>query len=700
MAGLFGLPTGSGATLPPGLIANPQDAGLVPAPLAASGIVAAPPDGIVGAPPQAQAAPPAPVVPQPPTAPPAAPPPQQPPPPPPPNLFMDAVKSAGSFVSGLTRLPGDYLTATTAQLEAEPQNIALQLAQRRFQLQQMGQLMSVLSDPKSGMTAAEKLAILLNGGEVGKQLATREAAPANAAGGSSYWDPNTQQMVQAPLVGFDPKSGGGYAVGGQGDLTTGGARLPGSVSATNGLLVDDRNPVPVGTYEQNVSVPPGDVLHKVAPAVYRGPQVPQLPNGAPAPVGAGPIVPQLGGDGAVGQAAPPSAGFSSGLGIPQIGDPPAPTAANTSPPMAPAPASSPTASLSAIRANPAGFFGSVLGKPVTITSAQRSASRNAAVGGSPTSEHLTGSAWDMSVPGMATTEVASKLAAAGVPFDQIIDEGNHTHFGIGPKMRGQVLQADGKGGYRPLGGAAAGATTSAAPSADTEIAGHDSASGTSGPLFTIKPGSQVPGGDPSQDYKVNTATGDATISPKAFNMETVQGNRKAFYASEQFKAASENMAPVKALFDTVSTIAPGGVMGVAAMDTLNKSLSPGGVVRPQSVQLFLDHLGLPEELKSYILSVTGNGFLSPPVVQQIGRTSWLYARSHIQQAADMATRDTQLAVAHGFKPGDVDETAPDLPGVPKWAQDTVPAPAQRVVGQTYWGPKGPGTWTGKGWRVQ
>ena len=77
--------------------------------------------------------------------------------------------------------------------------------------------------------------------------------------------------------------------------------------------------------------------------------------------------------------------------------------------------------------------------PGQISSATRSAARNNQVGGSPTSSHLSGQAVDWEPADRNTRAAAQKLAASGVPFDQIIDEGTHLHVGFGPKMRHQAL---------------------------------------------------------------------------------------------------------------------------------------------------------------------------------------------------------------------------------------------------------------------
>lgn len=100
----------------------------------------------------------------------------------------------------------------------------------------------------------------------------------------------------------------------------------------------------------------------------------------------------------------------------------------------------------AIRKDPAGMFQRALGVPVTITSEKRSPEKNAAVGGSVGSAHLSGNAWDFKPQGMSIQEAAGRLAtvfnATNVPFDQILVEPTEgiVHVGFGSKNRRQVAQ--------------------------------------------------------------------------------------------------------------------------------------------------------------------------------------------------------------------------------------------------------------------
>jgi putative chitinase len=71
------------------------------------------------------------------------------------------------------------------------------------------------------------------------------------------------------------------------------------------------------------------------------------------------------------------------------------------------------------------------GKPVLVNSAFRSAAVNAAVGSKDTSQHRSGCAADIRVPGMTPDEVVRSVVTAGLPYDQLIKEFDAwTHISI------------------------------------------------------------------------------------------------------------------------------------------------------------------------------------------------------------------------------------------------------------------------------
>jgi uncharacterized protein YcbK (DUF882 family) len=93
----------------------------------------------------------------------------------------------------------------------------------------------------------------------------------------------------------------------------------------------------------------------------------------------------------------------------------------------------------------------VLGsKPIMVNSAFRSKAVNDAVGSKDTSQHRTGCAADIRVPGMTPDAVVRALIASKLPFDQLIREFDAwTHISIADKPRRQSLIID-RSGTRPF----------------------------------------------------------------------------------------------------------------------------------------------------------------------------------------------------------------------------------------------------------
>lgn len=91
------------------------------------------------------------------------------------------------------------------------------------------------------------------------------------------------------------------------------------------------------------------------------------------------------------------------------------------------------------QSDPQGYLSELVGSPVQITSGLRDPQHNAAVGGVPNSAHLSGQAFDFVPQGGDMKSAAAKLAQSGVPFDQVINEGNHIHVSFAQTNRRQVL---------------------------------------------------------------------------------------------------------------------------------------------------------------------------------------------------------------------------------------------------------------------
>lgn len=96
-----------------------------------------------------------------------------------------------------------------------------------------------------------------------------------------------------------------------------------------------------------------------------------------------------------------------------------------------------------------------LARPVRITSGFRSAAVNAAIKGSPTSQHMRGEAADIKIDGMGAEAIARAIVDLNVEFDQVIwydpSRGGHVHVSckaFGHNRR-QTLWAPSGGGYVP-----------------------------------------------------------------------------------------------------------------------------------------------------------------------------------------------------------------------------------------------------------
>lgn len=91
---------------------------------------------------------------------------------------------------------------------------------------------------------------------------------------------------------------------------------------------------------------------------------------------------------------------------------------------------------------------SLFGRPIEVTSWYRSPEVNRAVGGSRTSDHMTGYAVDFRVRGVMALDAAQTIIASPLMFDQLIwyppfhpagQTGNRLHISAAPASRRMVL---------------------------------------------------------------------------------------------------------------------------------------------------------------------------------------------------------------------------------------------------------------------
>jgi uncharacterized protein YcbK (DUF882 family) len=94
------------------------------------------------------------------------------------------------------------------------------------------------------------------------------------------------------------------------------------------------------------------------------------------------------------------------------------------------------------------------GKPIMINSAFRSKQVNDAVGSKDTSQHRTGCAADIRVPGMTPDQVVKAIIASGIGYDQVINEFDRwTHISIpntvdtSPRKQALIIDKTGTRAY-------------------------------------------------------------------------------------------------------------------------------------------------------------------------------------------------------------------------------------------------------------
>ena len=79
--------------------------------------------------------------------------------------------------------------------------------------------------------------------------------------------------------------------------------------------------------------------------------------------------------------------------------------------------------------------------PVHISSGYRCPELNKHIGGSPRSQHCQGEAADIVIATVKPIDICRFVVEAGLPFDQLIEEGTWTHVSYTDHPRGQVLTA-------------------------------------------------------------------------------------------------------------------------------------------------------------------------------------------------------------------------------------------------------------------
>jgi hypothetical protein len=324
------------------------------------------------------------------------------------------------------------------------------------------------------------------------------------------------------------------------------------------------------------------------------------------------------------------------------GPPPMPAPA----PAAPQPPSAPPALNLMTAPN---VLSGALGVPVQITSGLRTAAHNAAVGGVPNSAHLTGNAVDFVPQGMSSTDAVTRLAQAGIPFDQLIDEGSNVHIAWGGQQRGQVLRRTPSGGYVNVSAPTPATRPTQTPASMSPGPGGPAPtipggfSGGPPPAPLWGPPHKVPGVEGL--FQTNSATGEVKKAADqpfgAANINPLYDRVTGDEAYKQGEAASSAYNAMKANAGKMTAPA-----AFAMLDTMARIANPPGMARPATIKLFEDQFGLSTRAAGALQGSFGQGKLPADVRQQILDSALSFAQSHWDQANSLVQGNVAFAQRH------------------------------------------------------
>ncbi len=187
------------------------------------------------------------------------------------------------------------------------------------------------------------------------------------------------------------------------------------------------------------------------------------------------------------------------------------------------------------------YLAGIVGTPVKITSNLRTPQRNAQVGGSPTSAHLTGQAYDFVPQGISTKDAADRLVKSGIPFDQIEDGGDHVHISFAPTNRKQVISSKMANSGPDAFDAAFGNATPAASGAKTDKPYYPAGDSRNGPAAVTVGGAGTGSSGGGGDAFDAAFGGGSGSTPAASGSKPQPANAGPSYMGKPF-GFSEEMA--------------------------------------------------------------------------------------------------------------------------------------------------------------
>lgn len=151
-----------------------------------------------------------------------------------------------------------------------------------------------------------------------------------------------------------------------------------------------------------------------------------------------------------------------------------------------------------------------------------------------------------------------------------------------------------------------------------------------------------------------------------YGPKEIQSVHDNFWGSDETKKAQEAYSAFSGLTTALhSATGNSGPLDQAAIDSFLRGINPGMGARNSTVQMVMEHFGLPQELQGKITSLTGGGFVTPQSLQQMLQITHDYAMAHQNAAATRAQSDAQMVKPYGYGAADLAESLPTLGAVPQ-----------------------------------
>ena len=216
------------------------------------------------------------------------------------------------------------------------------------------------------------------------------------------------------------------------------------------------------------------------------------------------------------------------------------------------------------------------------------------------------------------------------------------------------------------------------PNAGPIPAGMMASNGPNGPSLQAMAGAEPrPLTDPAERAKVGILPSDhnayavgpdgkvSKVADNPYGPKEIQSVHDNFWGSDESKKYQEAYSAYTGLTTALGNANKnGGPLDQAALDSFLRGINPGMGARNSTVQMVMNHFGLPEELKGHLSSLFGNGFITPQILQQLVQVTHDYAQSHYGAAMTRAQADARMVAPYGYGSQDLAEDLPQLGSVP------------------------------------